>query len=240
MVCGICLKILIEFLECNMKKYNHPRESETKPSLPKKKNGYIHDCFCNKLFANELPCYECQNLLKFYTDPNANFILGNIAKGLAKVNRKILRDNQRMASGYKMAIDNNASVMIIVKDGLVLGVSRKNKHDSFGLPGGKLNKDESSKDIETYMEAAIRETKEETNIDVTSCEFLFSRKQSDKRSFTHCFYAVSWSGEPTQLENFIVKWISVEELTGNNSAYPKYNTRAFKLLKSKFPQIELK
>ena len=50
-----------------------------------------------------------------------------------------------------------AQVVLINKEGLILGVSRKTNHCDFGLPGGKMDPEDGGNPIVT----AIRETREE-------------------------------------------------------------------------------
>ena len=61
-----------------------------------------------------------------------------------------------------------AALMLIIKDGKILSVSRKKNKSIFGLPGGKQEKGETSE------QAAIRECKEECGIDVSSCVYFFN------------------------------------------------------------------
>jgi len=58
-----------------------------------------------------------------------------------------------------------------LKDGRVLGVSRRTDHIDWGLPGGKVDEDE------TPIEALVREVKEETGltIDETKCTIVYER-----------------------------------------------------------------
>jgi 8-oxo-dGTP pyrophosphatase MutT (NUDIX family) len=53
-----------------------------------------------------------------------------------------------------------AACIYIKKDGKILAVSRRNNLNKFGLPGGKLDHGE------YYKEAAVRELKEETGIEI--------------------------------------------------------------------------
>ena len=122
-----------------------------------------------------------------------------------------------------------AAVMLIVKDGLILSISRRDDKTKFGLPGGKLEPNE------LPMQAAVRETLEETGLIVKVVEEIFQRKEVNTDGeifYTYCYYAIAWSGTPKDSEEGIVKWLTTEELTVTNGAFPDYNKAtldAFKL-----------
>lgn len=125
--------------------------------------------------------------------------------------------------------------MLIVKDGLILAVSRKDNKELFGFCGGKLN------DGETTKEAAIRETKEEVDITVTNCESIFQRVEKGEVDFlTDCYYAVEWSGVPKSLEDCAVEWLTVEEITSTRAAFGEYNRRTIETFKKLYPNVVLK
>lgn len=132
-----------------------------------------------------------------------------------------------------------AAVMVVVnKNGRVLGVSRRYDKTKFGLPGGKLDPNE------TPEEAAIRETFEETNVNVHACSFLYKREEAPDKPggewfYTYCYLALSWSGEASNSEEGIVKWLTVADLTDPNSAFPEFNTNTFNRVKERYPQLFL-
>ena len=130
-----------------------------------------------------------------------------------------------------------ASVMIVVKDGLVLAVSRRYDSTKFGLPGGKVEPGES------LEAAAIRETFEETGIVVKSCKKIYMREEpaslpGGEPFFAHAFLALDWVDSPlTESEEGVVKWISWDELISPNGAFPQYNYDTLNALKILFPNI---
>jgi 8-oxo-dGTP pyrophosphatase MutT (NUDIX family) len=63
-----------------------------------------------------------------------------------------------------------AGVMLIIKDGLILGISRRHNKAIFGLPDGKFDPEEGD---QTTKDTAIRETHEETGILVKDCTLSF-------------------------------------------------------------------
>lgn len=133
----------------------------------------------------------------------------------------------------------NAAVMLIIKDGLILAVSRRYDKTKFGLPGGKVESDE------TPEQAAMRETLEETGIVVSKCEFIFLRDEPRDRPegedfHAYCYYATDWSGQPRDGEEGVVKWLTERELTLDKGAFADYNIRTLEAFKSKFPSIGLK
>lgn len=112
-----------------------------------------------------------------------------------------------------------AVCILIEKDGLFLGVSRKENHNDFGLPGGKVDENE------TLEEAIIRELKEETGLDVKDLVPVLSE-------FCNTFNVTTFTGvvdgEIFSNENAIVKWVTKEDLM--SGSFNKYNTKLFKKL----------
>ena len=132
-----------------------------------------------------------------------------------------------------------AAVMLIIKDGLILSVSRRHDATKFGLPGGKLDPGE------TPEEAAKRETFEETGIKVNSCVEIYKRVEPPTTPdgiefFTYCFVAIEWEGTPADSEEGIVKWFKSDDLTGSTGAFAEYNANTLEKFKEMFPKWEIK
>lgn len=132
-----------------------------------------------------------------------------------------------------------AGVMLIVEDGLILGISRRNDKTKFGLPGGKVDPGE------TVKQAAIRETKEETSITVHDCTLLYHRVEpadgpNGMDFHAYCYYATSWSGTPVNSEEGVVKWLTAAEVSAPDSAFGDYNSKTLDIFKTMFPDVYLK
>lgn len=132
-----------------------------------------------------------------------------------------------------------AGVMLIVNQGLILAISRRNNKNIFGLPGGKCEPNENQK------QASIRETEEETSVIVHDCVEIYSRVEPasspdgfDFESAT--FFATSWEGIPQNSEEGEVVWLTAEELTTTKGAFPKYNRDMIDQFKKMFPNVTIK
>ncbi len=107
-----------------------------------------------------------------------------------------------------------AQVVLLNKEGLVLGVSRKNDHSDFGLAGGKME------DIDNNdpMATAIRECKEETGLDVSNLRLIFAIHKSGNMGYT---YLADYEGEINHNEPHLVKWVPFQLLI--NGSFGRYN-----------------
>ena len=129
-----------------------------------------------------------------------------------------------------------AAVVLIIKDGHILGVSRKDDAGKFGLPGGKCEPGE------LLADTAIRECFEETGITLRACQPIYKRVEPkttpDGEDFeAHCYYASIWEGEPASKERTVVAWLTEKELTETKAAFPEYNTNTLAAFKTKRPYV---
>lgn len=130
----------------------------------------------------------------------------------------------------------NAAVMLVIKDGRILAVSRRYDKTKFGLPGGKLEENE------TPELAAIRECFEETGIKVSKCNLIFRRDEprdlpEGEDFHTYCFYAEDWAGEPHDSEEGVVAWLTEEEIISDKGPFADYNNRTLIVFKTLYPGV---
>ena len=112
-----------------------------------------------------------------------------------------------------------AATALIYKGGIfeseLLGVSRKDNHELFGLPGGKVDPGE-----DTYA-AMLREVFEETGLIVDRAIPLFFREEEE---FLAVVYLVTeWHGDVSTSEAGIVDWIDFEVL--KRGSFAEYNAK---------------
>ena len=93
-----------------------------------------------------------------------------------------------------------AAVNLIIKDGLILAITRRHDKTIYGLPGGRVELGETPK------EAAIREAYEETGLVINLCVFVYKRTElgdgANQIDFeSHTYYAIDWHGEPRDSED---------------------------------------
>lgn len=113
----------------------------------------------------------------------------------------------------KKGKQNHAQVVCINEDGMVLLVSRKDDHTDFGFAGGKLDGDE------TYEEAAIRETFEETGLKIKNLELIFAMHRKGRMGYT---FLAEYDGEidyDAEKEPHVAKWGTMKEATKGSFGY---------------------
>ena len=107
-----------------------------------------------------------------------------------------------------------AQVVLINPEGLVLGVSRKDDHTSMGLAGGKME----DIDNDDPKNTAIRETKEETGLDISNLRLIFAIHKGGNMGYT---YLADYSGEINHNEPHVVKWLPFQTLV--RGSFGRYN-----------------
>jgi len=110
--------------------------------------------------------------------------------------QNIFSDEERAADWDSK---NRAAICFIRrKDGKILAVSRGVGSEKFSLPGGHVN------GPETFAQAAIRECKEETNLNVVKCNQIYIDKNG---AFTVACFACKIEGEIRNSDEGDVRWV---------------------------------
>jgi 8-oxo-dGTP pyrophosphatase MutT (NUDIX family) len=110
--------------------------------------------------------------------------------------------------------------VLIRKDGLFLGVARRNDPNDWGLPGGKCE------EHETEIEAAVRETFEETGLKIWNLKEVYRGLCGKDEGVT---FICDWEGEPAvQPGEPECKWVTSDTL--RQGCFGEYNTDLFKIL----------
>ena len=99
-----------------------------------------------------------------------------------------------------------------------LGVSLKEDHEDFNLPGGMVFQNE------TIIEAAKREVQEETGLIIYNLKFLYENYDNDVNVIT--YYTYDYYGDINTSENHIVKWLPIYNLT-NSKKWKNYNSEIY-------------
>jgi 8-oxo-dGTP pyrophosphatase MutT (NUDIX family) len=98
------------------------------------------------------------------------------------------------------------AMVLLFNQGKILSVSRKGDPSKKGLVGGKVDEGE------TFLQAAVREAKEETGLDVFGLIPVFSRIDGE---FFCVVYIGQWKGEihkTSEKETGVVEWVDWEQL----------------------------
>lgn len=112
-----------------------------------------------------------------------------------------------------------AATVIVERDGLFAAMRDRDRLYRASFPGGKIDPGE------TPAQAAVREVREETGLQVHGVYSLGIRMASSM--VCECFVALDWEGELCASEEGPVEWATREEIMAG--AYPEWSTWAFKL-----------
>lgn len=113
-----------------------------------------------------------------------------------------------------------ACVLVRNPNGKILAVSRKDDPNALGMPGGHV--DIGEKDID----AARRELKEETGLDVTDLVEIFSMR--DSHGFMTTTFSGNVSGTIHTNESGVIRWVNPSSLIDpNQSPFYRYNQLLF-------------
>jgi len=107
-------------------------------------------------------------------------------------------------------IKHSVTAIILNDKNQVLGVSRKDDHEDFGLVGGKVDKGDIS--LET---AIAREVMEETGLTIntdTMVQILSMHKVMSNGYMGHTYVIRDWSGEINTNEPHVVKWLTFADM----------------------------
>lgn len=131
-----------------------------------------------------------------------------------------------------------AVVALVIKDGLILSITRRHNKSVYGLIGGKVENGE------TLMQALLREVKEESGITIKSWVCVYQRVEpadspSGEDFHSYTYYAIQWEGEPTASEEGELAWLTAQELTSTKAAFGDYNTQMLKQFKAMYPDVRL-
>jgi 8-oxo-dGTP pyrophosphatase MutT (NUDIX family) len=109
---------------------------------------------------------------------------------------------------------HSVSIVLINDEGKILGVSRKHDHTDMGLVGGKVDPEDNF----DLVAAAIRETKEETGLDIYDLEVVYASHWGNRMQWT---FLAKWTGEIHTDEPHVVKWIDTKTLM--QGSFREYN-----------------
>jgi 8-oxo-dGTP pyrophosphatase MutT (NUDIX family) len=110
--------------------------------------------------------------------------------------------------------------IVLINNGLILGVSRKDNHSSFSLPGGKME----AIDNDSYENTAIRECFEETGIKPFNLRLIYHRENS--RTFLADF---DINQQIDHNEPHVVEWVTKEVIL--NGSFKDYNIHVVNKIK---------
>lgn len=134
---------------------------------------------------------------------------------------------QTLAPGVEHLPQNTmkaACCFIQRTDGKILGVSRKYDPNAWGLPGGKVEANES---VES---AAARELQEETGLVATTCKLIYTNTDADGYETNTFLCDVENINDIETSEEGRVKWITWDDLLAG--PFANYNAELYNAIHS--------
>lgn len=117
-------------------------------------------------------------------------------------------------------------VIIHPETGKILGVSRKDNHSDFGIPGGKYSFEEG--DL-TSEDTVVRETLEETGIKLNKNDLKLIHNEMWGERMQYTYLAPTYDGSKLfTKEAGVIKWCDPEEIIAGS--FGEYNEIIFKIL----------
>lgn len=116
--------------------------------------------------------------------------------------------------------EKSAVCILIVNKNEFLAVSLHEDHNDLNLPGGKVEKDE------YFLDCAVRETKEETGLDICALDLEFLHDDYEEDWYVITYWTDKYIGDIYTKEDHVVKWAPLEDLK-KSKKWPKYNTEVF-------------
>lgn len=105
---------------------------------------------------------------------------------------------------------------------LILGVSRKDNPNNFGLPGGKVDPGE------TLQQAVIREIKEETGLDLIDPQMVAEFPCYGEVNYLTSTWVGKVSGDFDTQESGRVAWVTWQKLF--EGSFKDYNKKLYTIL----------
>jgi ADP-ribose pyrophosphatase YjhB (NUDIX family) len=112
---------------------------------------------------------------------------------------------------------------LIMRDGDVCRVTRRNKPGDYALVGGSIEPTDKSP-----WDAMVREVEEEVGVTVIKAKWVFERVNETDGKIAWCYLVEEWEGEPHNREPGIeVSWGKPQTLLAANCTFRDYNVRLF-------------
>jgi 8-oxo-dGTP diphosphatase len=113
---------------------------------------------------------------------------------------------------------------LLIREGKILAVSRKDNHSDLGLPGGKIEPGE------TPEQALIRELMQEIGVRPKEFRKIFEdldRVVGGELRPCRTYLIETWEGEPISLEEAVIEWVYPATLLEPCHSFYQYNRKLF-------------